>query len=41
MTSVEEINRIEELVRLRPVWDALLAKTEGRSFFHTLPWLEV
>jgi len=41
MTSVEEINRIEELARLRPAWDALLAETDGRSFFHTLPWLEV
>ena len=41
MTSVDEINRIEELVQLRPVWDALLAETEGSSFFHTLPWLEV
>jgi CelD/BcsL family acetyltransferase involved in cellulose biosynthesis len=41
MASVEEINRIEELAGFRPVWDALLARTDGRSFFHTLPWLEV
>lgn len=40
ISRVEEINRVEELSAYRDAWDALLWRTSGASFFHTLAWLE-
>jgi CelD/BcsL family acetyltransferase involved in cellulose biosynthesis len=40
MLSVTEINRIEDLESLRLTWNALLARTRGASFFHSLDWLQ-
>jgi CelD/BcsL family acetyltransferase involved in cellulose biosynthesis len=37
--QVEEIDRIEQLAPLADAWDALLHRTTGASFFHTLAWL--
>ena len=40
MANVVEINRVEDLEALRLTWHALLAQTDGASFFHTLDWLQ-
>lgn len=40
MIEVREVNRLNELDALRPVWCELLAKTSRHSFFQTLEWLE-
>jgi CelD/BcsL family acetyltransferase involved in cellulose biosynthesis len=41
MTSIDEINGLDDLAGWRPAWHRLLAETEGASFFQTLEWLEV
>ncbi|MGA2253232.1 MAG: GNAT family N-acetyltransferase [Thermoguttaceae bacterium] len=40
MLEVREINQIEDLREFRLPWQALLARTLGASFFHSLEWLE-
>jgi CelD/BcsL family acetyltransferase involved in cellulose biosynthesis len=40
MIEVREINQIEGLCEFRIAWQALLARTPGASFFHSLEWLE-
>jgi CelD/BcsL family acetyltransferase involved in cellulose biosynthesis len=39
MTTVREINDLDELGHLREAWDDLLGRTPGASIFHTLDWL--
>lgn len=41
MSSVQEINSIEELAGYRLLWNSLLAETREASFFQSLDWLEV
>jgi CelD/BcsL family acetyltransferase involved in cellulose biosynthesis len=41
MTTVREINRIDDLAEFRHDWHRLWAQTPLASFFHTLDWLEV
>jgi CelD/BcsL family acetyltransferase involved in cellulose biosynthesis len=38
---IREINSIEELTPLRPVWRSLLEQTPQANFFQSLDWLEV
>ena len=40
MTTVREINDPGDLVGLRPLWNSLVERTEGATFFHSLVWLE-
>jgi CelD/BcsL family acetyltransferase involved in cellulose biosynthesis len=40
MTTVREVNDLQELAGYRPLWNALMAQTTGASFFHSLDWLE-
>ncbi len=40
MIHVEEINDIRRLAEVRLLWNALLPKTRGATFFHSLDWLE-
>ncbi len=41
MSSVQEINSIEELAGYRLLWNRLLSDTREASFFQSLDWLEV
>jgi hypothetical protein len=41
MTTVREINDPAELAPLRPAWEALVERTAGASFAHTLDWLSI
>ncbi len=41
MPQVEEINQLDDLLRLRLIWNALLHKTPGATFFQSLDWLQV
>ena len=41
MSSVEEINSLQDLARCRLLWESLCPRTPGATFFHTLDWLEV
>lgn len=41
MSSVHEINRIDELAGCRVLWNALLPQTANATFFHSFDWLEV
>ncbi len=41
MSSIREINSIEELAGYRLLWNRLLAETREASFFQSLDWLEV
>lgn len=41
MIEVVEINRIEDLEKLRPAWRSLQERTPHGSFFQSLEWLEV
>lgn len=40
MTTVREINDPEELDAVSPLWNELLERTAGASFFHSLEWLQ-
>lgn len=40
MSEVLEINDVEDLAGFRLVWQSLLQRTRGASFFQTLDWLE-
>jgi len=40
MIHVEEVNDIYQLVGYRTVWNALLPKTRGATFFQSFDWLE-
>ena len=39
MSEVIEVNRIEDLEAYRLLWNALLPRTPGASFFQSLDWL--
>jgi CelD/BcsL family acetyltransferase involved in cellulose biosynthesis len=41
MSSVEEINSLQDLARRRLLWNSLCPGTPNATFFHTLDWLEV
>jgi len=38
--NIREINALDELAPLRPIWTALLEQTPNASFFQSLEWLE-
>jgi CelD/BcsL family acetyltransferase involved in cellulose biosynthesis len=40
MIHVQELNDIRQLADLRLLWNLLLPRTPGASFFHSLDWLE-
>ncbi len=40
MSGVIEINELNRLAELRPIWQRLLDETPGATFFHSLDWLE-
>jgi CelD/BcsL family acetyltransferase involved in cellulose biosynthesis len=37
---VTEFNSLADLSGIRPIWDGLLRRTPGATFFHSLDWLE-
>jgi len=41
MDTVQEINSLEELRSLRPVWDWLYKQTPRATFYHSFEWLEL
>ena len=41
MYDIREINTIEALEELRPLWQSLLSETPDANFFYTLDWLLV
>ncbi|HEV3417929.1 MAG TPA: GNAT family N-acetyltransferase [Pirellulales bacterium] len=40
MTRVTEINRLDDLIQYRLLWNSLLPQTRGATFFQSFEWLE-